>query len=52
MQPWMIERLKEKKKRESNKQIPLYLPLDPPRLTGSAEQDKEEIGTVVVDYTV
>jgi len=48
----MIERLREKGKRESNKQIPLYLPLEPSRLTGSTEQDKREEGAVVVDYTV
>ena len=54
MLPWMIEKIKENERSEASKQIPLYLPLENPCLTGSAEQTKEreERGTVDINYSL
>ena len=53
MLPWMIEKVKKEKPDEGG-QIPLYLPLEAPRLTGSAEpaKEREEREPVVIDYSL
>jgi len=50
----MIEKLKEKERSDEGKQIPLYLPLEAPELTGSIERAKEEEkrGSVDIDYSL
>jgi len=54
MLPWMIEKAKERERSGEGKQIPLYLPLEAPRLTGSTEQvkDRKERGSVDIDYSL
>tara|TARA_R100000005_G_C4811036_1_gene97465 strand:- start:214 stop:378 length:165 start_codon:yes stop_codon:yes gene_type:complete len=54
MLPWEIEIVKEKEVPVREKQIPLYLPLEYPRLTGSTEQikEKEKKGSVDIDYSL
>jgi hypothetical protein len=55
MEPWMIEKLQEaERNRNKVSQLPLYLPIEHSRLTGSKPCDKEERerGSVNVDYTL
>jgi|ETNvirenome_6_85_1030632.scaffolds.fasta_scaffold01055_2 hypothetical protein len=53
MQPWMIEEMEKEKRRKQSERVPLYLPLDQPRLTGSSGQDKiEKEGTATIDYLI
>ena len=54
MLPWMIEMDKDKQESERVKQVPLYLPLEDPLLTGSAEHDKKERerGSSGIDYSL
>ena len=52
MQPWMIEELEKSKRSRQDKRMPLYLPLEQTRLTGSVEQDRIEKGTATIDYSI
>ena len=53
MQPWMIEEIEKEKRHKQSERVPLYLPLDQPRLTGSNGQDKtEKEGPVTIDYLI